>query len=160
MQQKYGSVRISCYLCTTKRSFYSTTSFINLNVSIAAPRKRTRSTDTEQLNALIIEGIRDKKGKNIVQLDLRHLDDAPTDFFIICEGDSNVHVKAISEGVYQHVKEASANRPIHTEGSSNSKWILMDYFDTVVHVFYPETREFYELENLWSDAAVTEFADV
>lgn len=131
-----------------------------MNVSIAAPRKRNRSTDTEQLNALIIEGIRDKKGKNIVQLDLRHLDDAPTDFFIICEGDSNVHVKSISESIYQHVKDEAAIRPVHTEGSGNSKWILMDYFDTVVHVFYPETREFYELENLWSDAAVTEFADV
>jgi ribosome-associated protein len=123
-------------------------------------RKNDRQEFTETLNHLIIEGIRDKKGKRIVQLDLRNLGDAPTDFFIICEGDSNTHVKAISDSIYKKVKEALASVPTHTEGSSNAKWILMDYFNTVVHVFYPETREFYEIENLWSDARVTEFAEV
>jgi ribosome-associated protein len=116
--------------------------------------------ELEQLNHSIIEGIRDKKGKNIVQLDLRQLDDAPADFFIICEGDSNVHVKAISDSIYKKVKEEMATTPSHVEGSSNAKWVLMDYFNTVVHVFYPETRLFYEIENLWSDARVTEYADL
>jgi ribosome-associated protein len=124
-------------------------------------QRRARRDDglSEQLNQAIVEGIRDKKGKNIVQLDLRNLD-APADFFIICEGDSNVHVKSISDGVYKRVKEDLQNTPVHTEGSSNARWILMDYFTTVVHVFYPETREFYEIENLWSDAKVTEFGEV
>lgn len=123
-------------------------------------RTRSRSTDSEKLNHLIVEGIRDKKGKNIVQLDLRKLGDAPADFFIICEGDSNTHVKAISDSIYKKVKEEMSTMPSHTEGSSNAKWILMDYFNTVVHVFYPETREFYEIENLWSDAETTEFGEV
>jgi ribosome-associated protein len=116
--------------------------------------------DSEQLNQLIVEGIRDKKGKNIVQLDLRKLGEAPADFFIICEGDSNTHVKAISDSIYKKVKDEMNKMPSHTEGSSNAKWVLMDYFNTVVHVFYPETRQFYELENLWSDAETTEFAEV
>jgi len=123
-------------------------------------RVKSRQTDSEQLNQLIVEGIRDKKGKNIVQLDLRKLGDAPADFFIICEGDSNTHVKAISDSIYKKVKDEMNTMPSHTEGSSNAKWVLMDYFNTVVHVFYPETRQFYELENLWSDAETTEFAEV
>ncbi len=120
----------------------------------------TREAYLEQLNDLIIEGIRDKKGKNIVQLDLRKLGDAPADFFIICEGDSSTHIKAISDSVYKKVKDALQTMPSHTEGSLNARWVLMDYFNTIVHVFYPETRHFYDLEQLWGDADMTEFADV
>ncbi len=126
----------------------------------ATQRTRTRDPRSEQLNHWVIEGIRDKKGKNIIQLDLRHLDDAPADFFIICEGDSNTHVKAISDSIYKKVKDELQTMPSHTEGSNNARWILMDYFNTIVHVFYPETRQFYEIEQLWSDAETTEFADV
>jgi len=126
----------------------------------ASKRTKVRDTDSEKLNHLIVEGIRDKKGKNIIQLDLRKLGDAPADFFIICEGDSNTHVKAISDSIYKKVKEEMHTMPSHTEGSTTAKWILMDYFNTVVHVFYPETRQFYEIENLWSDAETTEFAEV
>jgi ribosome-associated protein len=122
--------------------------------------RRANRISSEQLNHAIVEGIRDKKGKKIVQLDLRNLGDAPADFFIICEGDSNTHVKAISDSIRKKVQEEMQQSPAHIEGSSNSKWVLMDYFNTVVHVFYPETREFYELENLWSDAGVTEFAEI
>ena len=123
-------------------------------------RIKTRDPRSEQLNHWIIEGIRDKKGKNIIQLDLRELEDAPADFFIICEGDSNTHVKAISDSIYKKVKEELHTAPSHTEGASNARWILMDYFNTIVHVFYPETRQFYEIEQLWSDAETTEFADI
>jgi len=123
-------------------------------------RTKLRDAELEQLNHIIVEGIRDKKGKNIVQLDLRQIGDAPAEFFIICEGDSNTHVKAISDSIHKKVKEELLTMPTHTEGSGNARWILMDYFNTVVHVFYPETRHFYELESLWSDAAVTEFGEV
>ena len=126
----------------------------------ALERIITRDPRSEQLNHWIIEGIRDKKGKNIIQLDLRELEDAPADFFIICEGDSNTHVKAISDSIYKKVKEELHTAPSHTEGTSNARWILMDYFNTIVHVFYPETRQFYEIEQLWSDAETTEFADI
>jgi ribosome-associated protein len=123
-------------------------------------RSTARDSRLEQLNHAIIEGIRDKKGKNIVQLDLRRLGDAPADFFIICEGDSSTHIKAISDSIYKKVKEELYLMPSHTEGTLNARWVLMDYFNTIVHVFYPETREFYDIEQLWSDADVTEFADV
>ena len=126
---------------------------------VSISKKQAQQPLLEQLNHLIVEGIRDKKGKKIVQLDLRKLD-APADFFIICEGDSNTHVKAITDSIQRKVKEELETAPSHTEGSSNSKWILMDYFNTVVHVFHPETRDFYELEHLWSDAKVTEFGEV
>lgn len=123
-------------------------------------RVKTRGLGSEQLNHAIIEGIRDKKGKNIVQLDLRRLDDAPADFFIICEGDSNTHIKAISDSIYKRVKDELNTIPSHTEGTTNARWVLMDYFNTIVHVFYPETRQFYDLEQLWSDARATEFAEL
>jgi ribosome-associated protein len=135
-----------------------------LNISITAPTSKPttlkRRDTPADLAQWIIEGIRDKKGKHIVQLDMRKLDDAPADYFIICEGDSNVHVKAISDGVYGRVKEEMGLMPVHTEGSMNARWILMDYFNVVVHVFYPETRAFYDLEQLWSDAVTTEYADL
>lgn len=130
-----------------------------MNLS-ASRQPKQRDQQALELNNLIIDGIRDKKGKNIVQLDLRNLEDAPADFFIICEGDSNVHVKAISDSIYKRVKEELHSMPSHMEGSSNARWILMDYFNTVVHVFYPETRHFYEIEHLWSDADVTEYEDL
>ena len=122
--------------------------------------RRTKKPQIENLNNAIVEGIRDKKGKNIIQLDLRKLAGAPADFFIICQGDSNTHVNAISDSVYKKVKDELQTAPAHTEGSSNATWVLMDYFTTVVHVFHPETRHFYELENLWSDAEVTEYGEV
>lgn len=127
---------------------------------ISIPNKRSTKPRLKDLNHLIVAGIQDKKGKKIVQLDLRKLGDAPADFFIICEGDSNTHVKAITDSIHKRVKDEMHTYPNHTEGSSDSKWVLLDYFNTVVHVFYPETREFYELEHLWSDADVTEFGEV
>ncbi len=118
------------------------------------------ATATDRLNALIVDGIQDKKGKNIVKLDMRKLHDAPADFFIICEGDSNVHVKAISDSIHRKIKEELHSNPLHVEGSIGARWVLMDYFETVVHVFHKETREFYQLEDLWSDAKVTEFQNL
>lgn len=114
----------------------------------------------ESMNHLIIDAIQDIKGKNIVKLDLRSLDDAPADFFIICEGDSSTQVKAISDNIGRKLKEKLGMRPNHTEGMESAKWILVDYFDTVVHVFYPETRQFYEIEELWGDAAITQYENI
>lgn len=114
----------------------------------------------DSMNYLIIDAIQDIKGKNIVQLDLRSLDDAPADFFIICEGDSSTQVKAISENIGRKIKEKTGLHPNHTEGMEGAKWILVDYFDTVVHVFYPETRAFYEIEELWGDAHITQYENI
>ncbi|MDX1940899.1 MAG: ribosome silencing factor [Saprospiraceae bacterium] len=121
-----------------------------------APRKLS----VEETNDLIIDSIQDIKGKNIVQLDLRHIEDAPADFFIICEGESSTQVKAISDNIYRRLKEEARTGPVHVEGQRNSRWICMDYFPTVVHIFYKETRAFYELEDLWSDAIFTEYENL
>jgi len=114
----------------------------------------------DSMNHLIIDAIQDIKGKNIVKLDLRSLDDAPADFFIICEGDSSTQIKAISENIGRKIKEKTGLNPNHTEGLDGAKWVLVDYFDTVVHVFYPETRAFYEIEELWGDANITQYENV
>ena len=119
------------------------------------------ATVTEDVLAdLIIDSIQDIKGKNIVKLDLRKLDHAPTNYFIICEGESNTQVRAITQNINKRIKEELGILPNHTEGQSDSRWFLVDYFDMVVHVFYPETRTFYDLENLWSDAEVQVYEDL
>jgi ribosome-associated protein len=118
---------------------------------------QTQRFAIEELNDLIIDSILDIKGKNIVKLDLRRLGDAPTDFFIICEGDSNTQVKAISDNIQKRLKYEAEVLASNTEGERHAHWICLDYFNTVVHVFYRETRAFYELESLWSDARFTEY---
>jgi len=114
----------------------------------------------EALADLIVDCIQDIKGKNIVKLNLSKLDYAPTSCFIICEGESNTQVRAIAQNINRRVKEEMQLSANHTEGISDSKWILVDYFDVIVHVFYPETRLFYDLENLWSDADISTYDDV
>jgi ribosome-associated protein len=116
-----------------------------------------KALSDDELNALIVDSIQDIKGKKIVKIDLRHLDDAPTDFFIICEGDSNTQVKAIADNIYDRVKKEGAILPLHFEGQQNALWVLLDYFNIVVHVFYKEKRAYYELEDLWGDGIITEY---
>lgn len=127
-------------------------------------RKKNISTFQSQvesdLNHWIIDAIQDIKGKNIIKMDLRSLDDAPADYFIVCEGDSSTQVKAISNNIGQKLKEKMGIQPNHTEGMEGAKWILVDFFDTVVHVFYPETRSFYEIEELWGDAKITQYENI
>ncbi len=117
-------------------------------------------TNSDTLSNLIVDCIQDIKGKNIVKLDLRDIEDAPTDFFIICEGESTTQISAIANNIRLRIKEETNMLPSSTEGQDSSKWVLVDYFDIVVHVFYPETREFYELEDLWSDAVITQYQNI
>lgn len=121
---------------------------------------KLKDLSVEELNDLIVDSIQDIKGKNILKLDLRELDDAPTDFFIIAEGDSNTQVNALANNIYGRLKKEADLLPTHYEGQQNGLWVLMDYFTTVIHIFYKETREFYELEDLWSDAKITEYANL
>lgn len=114
----------------------------------------------QELNDLIIDAIQDIKGKNIIKLDLSELHDAPTNTFIICEGESTTQVKAISENIKLRLKKELGEFPVNSEGQESSTWICIDYFTTVVHVFYPDTRKFYELEELWSDGRFTEYQDL
>jgi len=121
---------------------------------------QSRPISTDNLTDLIIDCIQDIKGKNIVKLDLRQLDEAPADYFIVCEGESTTQINAIANNIEKRLKEEMSLRPSHVEGKSNAHWVLVDYFDVIVHVFYPETREFYEIEDLWSDAIFTNYENI
>ena len=121
----------------------------------------TTATDRHaEYISTIIDSIQDIKGKNIIKLDLRKLDDRPTDYFIICQGESSTQVKSIAENVKFRLKDELNLMPVSSEGADGAKWILVDYFDVIVHVFYPETRDFYDLEDLWGDAEMTNYEDL
>lgn len=116
--------------------------------------------DNDSINELIIDSIRDIKGKSITKLDMRKIPGSPADYFIICEGDSTVQVSSIAGNVYKRMKNEKKTLPLSFEGKNNSTWILVDYFTTVVHVFYRDTRKFYNLESLWNDATTEEYSDI
>lgn len=103
----------------------------------------------------IVHGLEEVKGQNIAILDLREIENAVCDFFVICEGTSNTQVKALSDSVEKEVKSTLNDKPWHVEGRDNSEWILLDYVHVVVHIFQKEVREFYDLDSLWSDAKVS-----
>lgn len=125
---------------------------------IKASSKSPTPSEKEFLS-LIIDSIQDIKGKNIVQLDMRHLADAPASYFVICEGDSSTQIKAIAGNVERRAKE-EAGQKAHSEGQLGARWVLVDFFDVIVHVFDKETRRYYELEDLWSDAKSTEYKNI
>lgn len=117
-------------------------------------------TAADSLNDLIVDSITDIKGKKIVVLDLRALEDASTDFFIICEGDSATQIRSIADNIHYRLKTEAGVQPTNgVEGKQSARWICLDYFSTVVHVFYRETRQFYGLEDLWHDAKATWYED-
>jgi len=99
-----------------------------------------------------IEGVSDIKGENLVLLDLRGLDNAVCDFFIVAEAQSTTQVNAMADAVHKRVREEANDKPWHVEGAQQSEWVLMDYVSTVVHLFRREARAFYDLEGLWADA--------
>ena len=99
----------------------------------------------------------EKKAENIRVFDLRTLTSI-TDFFVICTGSTDTQVRAIAEHIRQELK-AQEIRPWHVEGLEQSRWVLLDYVDFVVHVFQPEVRDFYGLERLWGDADMTEIRE-
>ncbi len=100
----------------------------------------------------VVNAMQEKKAKNIVSLDLNNIPNAVTHYFVICNAPSKTQVDAIYENVLEQVKKNCGVSPVHREGVSNSEWILLDYFDVVVHVFQDDTRLFYKLEDLWADA--------
>lgn len=106
---------------------------------------------TKLLNT-IVEAIKDKKGKNIISIDLRKTDGAICDYFVICNADSTTQVSAIAEGIEEEVQNKLKTKVWHTDGTANSVWIAMDYIDIVVHIFQTPLRDFYKLEELWADA--------
>lgn len=108
----------------------------------------------------IVEGIQDVKGKDIAILNLSNIENAVCDYFIICTGDSSTQVSSIANSIEKTTRKNIQEKPWHNEGSTNSEWILLDYVNVVVHVFYRETREFYNIEGLWADAERTDLPNI
>ena len=108
---------------------------------------------------MIIEGIRDRKGREISVVDLSSIESAATRRFVICQGTSSQHVAAVADSVREYLLEHARIKPYNYDGYTNSQWIVIDYGDTMVHVFLPQTRQLYDLEGLWNDAVITRIPD-
>ena len=124
-------------------------------LSILATRKRNsavRLTRNSKIFKNIIKAIQEKKGENIISLDLRKIPEAVSDFFVICEGASTTQVKAIADSIEEEVRKNCDELPYKHEGRQTYQWVLIDYVNVVVHVMLPENRRFYKLEDMWSDA--------
>jgi len=119
-------------------------------------KNSTRLTRNSKIIKTIIAAIQEKKGNNIISLDLRKIKEAVSDFFIVCEAGSNPQVRAIADNVVDRVREKCSENPYHHEGYSKLQWVLIDYVNVVVHVMLPDTRKFYKLEEMWSDGASEE----
>lgn len=119
-------------------------------------RKRGKKITPAQLKDAIVRSMADKKGKNIVCLNMEKVDNNICDFFVICEGTSSVQVSAIAKAVEEEIYTLTGQYAYHSEGYENAEWILQDYVDVVVHIFQPQVRSFYNLEGLWGDAEVEE----
>lgn len=129
----------------------------------SAPRKIVKKTvpkinDVERLRDLVIEGMQEKKAKEIVSIDMRNIKNSVADFFIICHADSKTHIDAIAKSIEEFVYKKQKEDPCHKEGSTNSEWLLLDYFNVVAHIFRHEQREYYGIERLWADAEIQRIA--
>jgi ribosome-associated protein len=118
--------------------------------------KKPTDKESTKLVDTVVKGIQEKKGNEIVVIDLRDIHNSVCDYFVICHGDSSTQVKAIADFVEDETRKEIGDKPWHTEGQDNSEWILLDYVNVVVHVFHREAREFYSLEKLWADAPIQE----
>lgn len=119
--------------------------------------KATLGDLSEMFMVIAVDGMQEKKAKEIVSLDLRNVKNAVTDFFIVCHGDSKVQVEAIARSVEEQIFKKTGEDPWHREGFENAEWILLDYINIVVHIFQQEKRDFYGIEKLWADAEIRKY---
>lgn len=120
-------------------------------------RVRHESDDTEQVVSAVVEAMLESKAKDIVSLDLKDIQTAVTDYFIICHAPSRTQVIAIADKIIDNLRNNMHVKPYNKEGFENAEWILIDYIDIVVHVFVESKRSFYKLEDLWADAKRTSY---
>ncbi len=120
---------------------------------------RKNADETEILLESITKGIFEKKGENVVKIDLRKLENRIADYFIICSAPSKTQVDSISFSVEDIARKEAGEKPLHVEGLENCFWVLVDYGNVVVHIFQDEYRQFYSLESLWADAVITALKD-
>ena len=119
--------------------------------------KKEEIQQDSKLEEIIIQALLEKKGEDIVCINLKGMQHVLFDYFIICTGNSKPHIETLSDFVQESTKRFLDIRPNHVEGLSNSEWVLLDYFNIIVHVFQPEAREFYRVEQLWNDAEFKRF---
>jgi ribosome-associated protein len=132
---------------------------LNNNLSVLETRKKntvTRLTKNSKILKTIINAIHEKKGENVISLDLRKIPEAVADFFIVCEANNPSLLKAVADEVEHEVKIKCGESAYKHEGRQAQQWILIDYVNVVVHIMLPEPRKFYRLEEMWSDAVTTE----
>ena len=115
--------------------------------------------ESQVLSDVVIKGLQELKGENIVYIDLSVVENAVCDNFIVCTGTSNTHVTALAGSAEKEVRKTLGEKPWKTEGFGNAEWIILDYVNTVVHVFQEESRNFYNLDGLWADAKITKIED-
>lgn len=108
----------------------------------------------------IVEALQDKKGKNIVTVDMKDISGAICQYFVICEGNTPTQVSALSDSVWDKVSDKLHEKPLGADGMREAQWIAMDYGTIILHIFLPELREYYNLENLWEDATLNEIPDI
>lgn len=130
-------------------------------LEVLAKRKKgtARLNKNSKIYKTIIRAIQNKKGGNIISLDLRKIQEAVADFFIICEASNQPQIRAIVDSVEEEVKENCGEAPYHYEGKEKMQWVIIDYVNIVVHIMMPEQRKFYKLEEMWSDASLEEHND-
>ncbi len=117
------------------------------------------SSKFNSLIDIIVQSIQDVKGNNISLLDLREIDNRVSDYFVICDGNSNIQVNAISSSVTKKVSKNLNEKPWGIEGIEKSEWVLIDYVDVIVHIFKKEKRDFYDIESLWGDVKKIEYSN-
>ncbi|MGL4520480.1 MAG: ribosome silencing factor [Phocaeicola sp.] len=115
---------------------------------------------TNVLVQKIVEGIQEKKGKDIIIADLTQIDDTICNYLVICQGNSPAQVAALVDSVKEHVRKETGEKATAIDGLQNAQWVAIDYSDVLVHIFLPEPREFYDLENLWADAKLIEIPNL
>jgi ribosome-associated protein len=120
---------------------------------------KKKSDGADVLLSSIVLGIFEKKGMNVLKIDLRKLENRITDYFVICHATSTTQVSAISDSVEDFVRDRAGEKPIHIEGLDNCYWVLLDYGNVIVHIFLEEYRSFYSLESLWGDAVISAMED-
>ena len=120
---------------------------------------KKKSDGTEVLLGSVLKGIFEKKGQNVLKIDLRKLENRIADYFVICHASSGTQVSAICDSVDDIVRKEAAEKPLHVEGLDNCFWVLLDYGNIIVHIFLEEYRNFYSLESLWADATIEAVAD-
>ncbi len=121
--------------------------------------KENKKKQSNNLLNSIVEGIKAKKGQDIISLDIKETGAGVCDYFVICNGNSRTQTEAIAYSVEETVRKNTGEKPWHKEGFENSEWILLDYIDVVVHIFQPEARIFYRLEKLWGDGSVVNISE-